>query len=58
MVEKNYYKDKKDFKAYLTFRAINQRTTLGKPNFEHMGSDKFSFESWKEKTNEKTSQIR
>jgi DNA polymerase III alpha subunit len=50
-----YYKDKKDFKAYLTFRAINQRTTLGKPNFEHMGSDKFSFESWKEKTNEKTS---
>jgi len=50
-----YYKDKKDFKAYITFRAIDKRTTLGKPNLEHMGSDEFSFESWKKKNNEKTS---
>jgi len=42
-----YYKNKKDFKAYLTFRAINKRTTLGKPNLEYMGSDTFCFEKWK-----------
>tara|TARA_Y100000361_G_C11101270_1_gene312050 strand:- start:219 stop:986 length:768 start_codon:yes stop_codon:yes gene_type:complete len=48
-----YYKDKKDFKAYLTFRCINKRTTLNKPNLEHMCSDTFCFESWKEK-NEKS----
>ena len=45
-----YYKRKKDFKAYLTFKAINKRTTLGKPNLEHMASDEFCFESWKEKS--------
>ncbi len=50
-----YYKDKKDFKSYITFRAIDKRTTLGKPNLEHMCSDEFSFESWHEKNNEKTS---
>jgi DNA polymerase III alpha subunit len=50
-----YYKDKKDFKSYITFRAIDKRTTLGKPNLEHMCSDEFSFESWQEKNNEKTS---
>lgn len=44
-----YYKDKKDFKAYLTFRCINSRTTLNKPELEHMTSDEFSLESWKEK---------
>jgi DNA polymerase III alpha subunit len=50
-----FYKNKRDFKAYLTFRAINERTTLGKPNLEHMASDEFCFESWMEKNNEKTS---
>jgi hypothetical protein len=44
-----YYKRKKDFKAYLTFRAIDKRTTLGKPNLEHMASDEFCLESWIEK---------
>ena len=44
------FKDEKDFKSYLTFRCINNRTTLDKPNFEHMCSDKFSFESWKNGT--------
>jgi hypothetical protein len=43
-----YYKSKKDFKAYLTFRCINARTTLNKPEIEHMTSDDFSFESWME----------
>jgi len=39
---------REDFKAYLTFRCINNRTTLNKPNLEHMCSTEFSFESWKE----------
>jgi DNA polymerase III alpha subunit len=43
-----YYKNKQDFKSYLTFRCINNRTTLDKPNFDHMCSDEFCFESWKE----------
>jgi len=42
-----YYKDKKDFKAYLTFRCINNRSTLNRPNLEHMCSDEFCFENWR-----------
>lgn len=53
-----FYKEKKDFKSYITFRAIDKRTTLGKPNLEHMASEEFCFESWQEKNNEKTSQVR
>ena len=45
-----YYKDKKDFKSYLTFRCINNRSSLEKPNLDHMCSDEFCFESW-EKAN-------
>lgn len=44
-----FYKNKEDFKAYLTFRCISKRTTLNKPNLEHMCSDTFCFENWKEK---------
>lgn len=47
MVKSIYYKNKKDFKSYLTFRCINNRTTLNKPEIEHMSSDSFSFEEWK-----------
>jgi len=47
-----YYNLKKDFKTYLTFRCINNRSTLNKPELEHMSSNEFCFESWKEK-NEK-----
>tara|TARA_R110002124_G_scaffold147081_1_gene312327 strand:+ start:751 stop:1524 length:774 start_codon:yes stop_codon:yes gene_type:complete len=43
-----YYKDRKDFESYMTFRAINKRTSLEKPNLDHMCSDEFCFESWKE----------
>lgn len=43
-----YYANKKDFKAYLTFRCIDKRTTLDKPNFDHMCSDEFCFEKWKD----------
>lgn len=40
-----YYKDNKDFKSYLTFRCINNRSSLNKPELQHMTSDRFSFES-------------
>lgn len=43
-----YYNKKIDFKSYLTFRCINNRSTLNKPELEHMTSDEFSFESWLE----------
>lgn len=49
-VKSIYYKLKSDFKAYLTFRCINSRTTLNKPEIEHITSNDFSLESWKEKT--------
>ncbi len=45
-----YYKNKADFKSYLTFKCISNRTVLDKPEFENMTSDQFSFESWKEQT--------
>jgi len=43
-----YYKSKKDFGAYLTFRCINKRTSIEKPNFDGMCSDQFCYESYKE----------
>jgi DNA polymerase III alpha subunit len=46
-----YYKNKSDFKAYLTFRCINNRSKLDKPEFEHMTSNEFCFENWKEQNN-------
>ena len=39
-----FYKERKDFKAYLTFRCINNRSVLNKPNLDHMSSNEFCFE--------------
>ena len=41
-----YYKDKEDFMSYLTFRCINNRSTLNRPNLDHMGSAEFCLESY------------
>lgn len=46
-----YYREKKDFLSYLTFRCISKRSTLSKPELNHMCSNQFSFESWKESQN-------
>lgn len=46
-----YYHKKEDFKAFLSFRCISERTCLDKPNLEHMTSNEFSFENWKEQSN-------
>jgi len=43
-----YYENREDFKAYLTFKCINNRTTLENPKFDHLSSNEFSFESWEE----------
>lgn len=43
-----YYKKREDFLAYLTLRCINKRSTLEKPNLDHMHSDSFSVEGWKD----------
>jgi DNA polymerase III alpha subunit len=43
-----YYAKRDDFLVYLTFRCINNRSTLEKPELEHMSSDEFCLESWKE----------
>ena len=42
-----YYNLKEHFSSYLTFRCISKRSTLEKPQLEHMCSDEFCFESWK-----------
>lgn len=46
-----YYKNREDFPAYLTFRCINGRTTVEKPNFDGMCSAEFCYESYLEATN-------
>ena len=47
-VKSIYYKTRKDFKSYLTFRCINNRSTLDKPELEGMNSAEFCLQSWKE----------
>ena len=47
-VKSIFYKNRKDFKSYLTFRCINNRSKLDKPELSHMCSDEFCFESWME----------
>ncbi len=48
-VQSIFYELKKDFKAYLTFRCINSRSTLERPELNHMTSDEFCVEGWREK---------
>ena len=44
-----YYKNKKDFLSYLTFRCISERTTLNKPELPHCSSEEFCSESFLQK---------
>jgi DNA polymerase-3 subunit alpha len=50
-VKSIFYKNKKDFKSYMTFRCINNRSTLNKPRLDHMCSNEFCFESFMETQN-------
>ena len=52
-VKSIYYKNRSDFKAYITFKCLTNfkggaKKNLNKPNFDHMCSEEFSFESWLE----------
>tara|TARA_R100001015_G_C4617760_1_gene174124 strand:- start:876 stop:1625 length:750 start_codon:yes stop_codon:yes gene_type:complete len=47
-VKSIFYNNKEDFKAFLTFRCINNRSTLDKPNLDHMTSNEFCVENWNE----------
>lgn len=47
-----YYKNRKDFQAYLAFRCINNRTSISKPQMDGMSSNEFCIESWREKEDE------
>ena len=41
-----YYYRNSDAKSYITYKCINNRSTLNKPNLNHMSSNKFSWESY------------
>jgi DNA polymerase III alpha subunit len=41
-----FYQSDEDFIAYLAFRCIHNRTTIEKPELNHMGSDGFNFTKW------------
>lgn len=43
-----YYKSRSDFRAYMTYRAIQNRKTFKMPNIDYFCSDSFCFENWKE----------
>ncbi len=43
-----YYAGPEDFDAYTTFRAIGNRSEFGRPNVDHMCSDRFSFKAWQQ----------
>lgn len=48
-----YYKEKKDFFAWQTYKCIQNGGTLRVPNLEGCASDLFCIESWKESREEK-----
>lgn len=50
-----YYKSESDFLSYLTFRCIHARSfkksSLERPDIEHMGSEQFNFDKWLKNNN-------
>jgi len=42
-----FYKTEEDFIAYLAIRCLHNRTTIEKPELDHMGSSEFNFTKWK-----------
>lgn len=49
-VKSIYYEKASDFPAYVTFRAIHNRAQFSAPRVDHLCSDKFSWEAYKELT--------
>lgn len=48
-----YYYQDEDFKPYQTLKCFNNRSTIAKPNLNHFGSDKFSFQNFLKTKNDK-----
>ncbi len=46
-VKSIYYATRADFKAYMVYRCIAERSTFSKPEIDHLASDHFSFEDWR-----------
>lgn len=44
-----FYKNRSDYDAWLTYRCIQNRSSLESPNFNHCMSKEFCLESWLEK---------
>ncbi len=45
-----YYSKKEDFRKYMVYRAILNRSSWDSPKIDHLSSDQFSFESYLELT--------
>lgn len=43
------YEKRSDFKAFMVFKCIQNRSKLEKPEMQHMSSNNFCLEAWKEK---------
>lgn len=41
-----YYYKENDFYAYMCLRCVQNRSTMNKPNLDHLSSNKFSFETF------------
>jgi len=44
-----YYKNRADFKAWQTYKCIQNHSSLRKPELEHCSSNNFCVEAWREK---------
>lgn len=49
-VQTIYYKNNADIKTFQTYKCIQNRSTLAKPQLDHFHSDRFSFQEWKRKS--------
>lgn len=45
-----YYENKDNFLAYLAMRCIGKRSIWNKPQLDHLSSDTFNLENWKQKS--------
>jgi len=53
LVKSIYYSKQEDYDTYVAFRAIHNRAEFMRPEVDHLYSNKFSFENWKELCNAK-----
>ncbi len=49
-VKSIYYAEPARFEVYQVYRALNNHSELARPNVDHLCSNRFSFQAWKELT--------